>query len=545
MFSEQKKLPLSIQSFEQLITEGAVYVDKTRHIYELLKPGFGAYFLSRPRRFGKSLLVSTLEAIFKNKRELFKGFWIYDSEYVWEEYPVIKFDMSTVDKDTDEHLKIGLEHAVRDNAENYGINLEEDTPAYMFKSLILKLKEKYRSQVVVLIDEYDSAIIKHISNPVMARKNIEILHDFYSIVKAEGASLRFVVLTGVSKFAKTSIFSGLNNLINISMQEKYSPLLGLTQEELEIYFPEYIKAVAEKHSLTEKEVREKIKFWYNGYRFSEAEVKVYNPFSTLSLFEAKKFTNYWFETGTPTFLTELIKSHDPDLQKFESEIRLMQNSFNSYEVDNLPLFPILYDTGYLTIKDYSVRNNITAYSLIYPNFEVKSSLLDNLLVTYTDSKKSETASNMLLAVEDAILANDLDKFFSLLKSYFASIPYDLIPKKKLNEKYFQLIFYLLMRVSSFRVNTEDRTNLGRIDLVLESDTSVYLFELKVNSSAQAALEQIKEKKYYEKYLNIQVAATDDRAGTQKAQLKEVLIIGVNFSLEERNVTDWVVESLGL
>jgi hypothetical protein len=266
----------------------------------------------------------------------------------------------------------------------------------MFKSLILKLKEKYRSQVVVLIDEYDSAIIKHISNPAMARKNIEILHDFYSIVKAEGASLRFVVLTGVSKFAKTSIFSGLNNLINISMQEKYSPLLGLTQEELEIYFPEYITAVAEKHSLTEKEVREKIKFWYNGYRFSEAEVKVYNPFSTLSLFEAKKFTNYWFETGTPTFLTELIKSHDPDLQKFESEIRLMQNSFNSYEVDNLPLFPILYDTGYLTIKDYSVRNNITAYSLIYPNFEVKSSLLDNLLVTYTDSKKSETADTRKL-----------------------------------------------------------------------------------------------------------------------------------------------------
>jgi hypothetical protein len=530
MPSEQKKLPLSIQSFEQLITEGAVYVDKTKYIYELLKPGFGAYFLSRPRRFGKSLLVSTLEAIFKNKRELFKGFWIYDSEYVWEEYPVIKFDMSTVDKDTDEHLKTGLEHAVRDNAENYGINLEEDTPAYMFKSLILKLKEKYRSQVVVLIDEYDSAIIKHISNPAMARKNIEILHDFYSIVKAEGASLRFVFLTGVSKFAKTSIFSGLNNLINISMQEKYSPLLGLTQEELEVYFPEYIKAVAEKHSLTEKEVREKIKFWYNGYRFSEAEVKVYNPFSTLSLFEAKKFTNYWFETGTPTFLTELIKSHDPDLQKFESEIRLMQNSFNSYEVDNLPLYPILYDTGYLTIKDYSVRNNITAYSLIYPNFEVKSSLLDNLLVTYTDSKKSETASNMVLAVEDAILANDLDKFFSLLKSYFASIPYDLIPEKKLGEKYFQLIFYLLMRVSSFRVNTEDRTNLGRIDLVLESDTSVYLFELKVNSSAKTALEQIKEKKYYEKYLNVQ---------------KELLIIGVNFSLEERNVTDWVVESIGL
>jgi hypothetical protein len=529
MSSEQKKLPLSIQSFEQLITEGAVYVDKTRHIYELLKPGFGAYFLSRPRRFGKSLLLSTLEAIFKNKRELFKGFWIYDSEYVWEEFPVIKFDMSTVDKDTAEEMSYGLKQAVKENADSYKIELEDGSAGTMFKNLIRKLYEKYNRQAVVLIDEYDAAILKHVSNPEMAGENRDVLHDFYAIMKAEGANLRFVFLTGVSKFAKTSIFSGLNNLINISMDEKYSTMLGYTQEELENYFPEYIETVAKKQSMTKENTLERIKFWYNGYRFSESEIKVYNPYSTLSLFEHHKFINHWFSTGTPTFLLDLIKRDKSEAYTFEDEIDVAFSVLDTYDIESLPLIPIMFDAGYLTISNYIQMNGHPIYTLALPNEEVRTSVIDYLLPLYSERDYSQTNIE-IVKISKAILANDLDKFFSLLKSYFASIPYDLIPKKELNEKYFQLIFYLLMRVTSFRVNTEDRTNLGRIDLVLESDTSVYLFELKVNSSAKAALEQIKEKKYYEKYLNIQ---------------KEVLIIGVNFSLEERNVTDWVVESLGL
>ena len=543
MHSELKKLPIGIQSFQDIIEKGFLYVDKTKYINNLLVSGKGAYFLSRPRRFGKSLLVSTLEAIFKNKRHLFKGLWLDSSEYVWEEFPVIKFDMSTVEKSTSERLYSGLRSAIIANAIKEGINLDENKgPSLLFQELIHALVKKYNQQVVILIDEYDDPIIKHINDPEMAGKNREVLQDFYKIMKAEDANLRFVFLTGISKFAKTSIFSGLNNLLNISMSDKYAALLGYTQEELESYFPEYISELAESHSLNAEAILNEIKFWYNGYRFSKAENKVYNPFSCLLLFEKKEFMNYWFETGTPTYLIELIKKYNYDVQDFENHIKLMQTSFEGYDIENLPLMPILYDSGYLTIKDFSVRNLMTDYSLGYPNFEVKNSLLENLLKSYTDLRKPEFASGLVFSVQDAILANDLETFFSLLKSYFASIPYDLIPKKELNEKYFQLIFYLLMRVTSFRVNTEDRTNLGRIDLMLETDTSIYLFELKVNSSAAAALEQIKEKKYYEKYLHIPVVKLDSSSGT--AQDKVVYLIGLNLSLEERNITEYLVERKG-
>jgi hypothetical protein len=544
MPSELKKLPIGIQSFQDIIEKGFLYVDKTKYINNLLVSGKGAYFLSRPRRFGKSLLVSTLEAIFKNKRHLFKGLWLDSSEYVWEEFPVIKIDMSSVEKSTSERLYSGLRSAVIANAIREGINLDENKgPSLLFQELIQALVKKYNQQVVILIDEYDDPIIKHINDPEMAGKNREVLQDFYKIMKAEDANLRFVFLTGISKFAKTSIFSGLNNLLNISMSDKYATLLGYTQEELENYFPEYISELAESHSLSVDEILNEIKFWYNGYRFSKAENKVYNPFSCLLLFEKKEFMNYWFETGTPTYLIELIKKYNYDVQDFENHIKLMQTSFEGYDIENLPLMPILYDSGYLTIQDFSVRNLMTDYSLGYPNFEVKNSLLENLLKSYTDLRKPEFASSLVFSVQEAILANDLEKFFSLLKSYFASIPYDLIPKKELNEKYFQLIFYLLMRVTSFRVNTEDRTNLGRIDLVLESDTDVYIFELKVNSSATAALEQIKEKKYYEKYLHIPVVNLDSSSETAIKDVpdKAVHLIGLNLSLEERNITEYLVE----
>jgi hypothetical protein len=382
----------------------------------------------------------------------------------------------------------------------------------------------------------------------MAGKNRDVLQDFYKIMKAEDANLRFVFLTGISKFAKTSIFSGLNNLLNISMSDKYATLLGYTQAELESYFPEYISELAESHSLSVEEILNKIKFWYNGYRFSKAENKVYNPFSCLLLFETKEFINHWFATGTPTFLIELIKRSSLDLQSFEDLIEIPEYNLNVYDVESLPLIPIMFDAGYLTVVQQSLMGNDIIYGLSYPNYEVKNSLISGLLSEFSE-KNSGSISPELLQISRTIINNDLEKFFSLLKSYFASIPYDLIPKKELNEKYFQLIFYLLMRVTSFRVNTEDRTNLGRIDLVLESDTDVYIFELKVNSSATAALEQIKEKKYYEKYLHIPVVKLDSSSENAEsgvllhahAQYKAVHIIGLNLSLEERNITEYLVE----
>ncbi|MFM7458210.1 MAG: AAA family ATPase, partial [bacterium] len=455
MPSELKKLPIGIQSFQDIIEKGFLYVDKTKYINNLLVSGKGAYFLSRPRRFGKSLLVSTLEAIFKNKRHLFKGLWLDSSEYVWEEFPVIKFDMSAVEKSTSEKLYSGLRSVLMTHAINEGINLDENKGAsLLFQELIQALAKKYNQQVVILIDEYDDPIIKHINDPEMANKNREVLQDFYKIMKAEDANLRFVFLTGISKFAKTSIFSGLNNLLNISMSDKYANLLGYTQEELESYFSEYISELAESHSLSVEEILNKIKFWYNGYRFSKAENKVYNPFSCLLLFEKKEFINHWFATGTPTFLIELIKRSKLDLQSFEDLIEIPEYNLNVYDVESLPLIPIMFDAGYLTVVQQSLMGNDIIYGLSYPNYEVKNSLISGLLSEFSE-KDSGSISPELLQISRTVINNDLEKFFSLLKSYFASIPYDLIPKKDLNEKYFQLIFYLLMRVTSFRVNTED------------------------------------------------------------------------------------------
>ncbi|MFM7457298.1 MAG: AAA family ATPase, partial [bacterium] len=270
------------------------------------------YFLSRPRRFGKSLLVSTLEAIFKNERELFKGLWLDSSDYEWREYPVIKLDVSAVDKNSVEELRDGLKLAVLDLAKAYAVTLEDtQSPVRLFQTLIRELAKKYDAKVAILVDEYDDPIIKHISNPELALQMRDLLHDFYKIIKSEDANIRFVFLTGVSKFSRTSIFSGLNNLNNISMQEKYASIVGITQEELERDFSPYLDLVAEKHKTTKDRILEQLRHWYNGYRFSEAEQRVYNPFSTLSFFDTMKFTNFWFATGTPSYLVSLVKQHNP------------------------------------------------------------------------------------------------------------------------------------------------------------------------------------------------------------------------------------------
>jgi len=522
-----KKLPIGIQSFSDIIEKGFIYVDKTEYIYDLLKSGKGAYFLSRPRRFGKSLLVSTLEAIFKNKKILFKDLWITSSEYVWEEYPVIKIDMSAIPKDTDAELIEGLKNAILDNALEAGVKVDEASPERMFQLLIRELVKKFNKQAVILIDEYDDPIIRHISNHEMANKNRDILHSFYKIIKSEDANLRFVFLTGISKFAKTSIFSGLNNLQNISMSESSTALLGYTQNELENYFHEYISKIAEKQSTSSSETLSEIKLWYNGYRFSERDLKVYNPFSTLILFSEKAFKNYWFATGTPTFLINLIKATKTDAHDFEKAINMPEELLNSYEIESLPLLPLMFDSGYLTISNYEKFAQDTVYELSYPNYEVKSSLINSLLPALSE-KATDYVATEVISMAKSILKNDLAEFFTLLKSYFASIPYHLVTKRNLDEKYFQLIFYLLLRVTSFKINTEEQTSSGRIDLVLETDLNIYLFEFKVNATAEAALKQIKEKKYYEKYLN---------------RSKKLLLVGVSFDAEEKNIREYLVESI--
>jgi len=534
MSSKLKDLPIGVQTFEKIIKNDFIYVDKTKDIFNLVKNQSGVYFLSRPRRFGKSLLVSTLEAIFKNERELFKGLWIDGSDYEWKEYPVIKLDISATDKDTVEDFQEGLKRALVKVAAKYDLSLGNFTPSVMFSDLINLLARKYETKVVVLVDEYDSPIIKHINNHETALQMRDALHDFYSTMKSEDANIRFVLLTGVSKFARTSIFSGLNNLKNISMQEEYSSIVGITQEELEANFAEYLERVANKLKLSSEELLKQVKYWYNGYRFSKSEMKVYNPFSTLSFLDSKEFNNFWFDTGTPTYLVNLIKRDGPSAELFKERIDMSSDLLSTYDTQSLPLIPIMFDTGYLTIKDYSVRNNLSSYELTYPNFEVKYSLNSCLLPAFTE-RPSDQVSIQVMKISSAILSNQLEDFMNLLKNYFASIPYELIPVKTLNEKYFHLIFYLLMRVTGFRVNVEDRTSSGRIDLVLENDTDVYIFEFKVDQPARVALEQIKEKKYYEKYLNIQV---EKQYGTG---IKKIHLVGISFSTAERNISEYLVE----
>ncbi|MEB3315613.1 MAG: AAA family ATPase, partial [Candidatus Melainabacteria bacterium] len=462
MASKLKDLPIGVQTFREMIESSFLYVDKTREIYDLVSKPKAAYFLSRPRRFGKSLLVSTLEAIFRNERELFKGLWLDSSDYEWGEYPVIKLDISAVDKNSVEELRDGLKRLLVKIAAKYEIKLENLSPSAMLSDLISELAKKHGSKVVVLVDEYDDPIIKHISNPELALQMRDLLHDFYKIIKSEDANIRFVFLTGVSKFSRTSIFSGLNNLNNISMQEKYASIVGITQEELERDFSPYLDLVAEKNKTTKEGLLEQLKHWYNGYRFSEAEQRVYNPFSTLSFFDTMKFTNFWFATGTPSYLINLIKRDSLALEILSGKIQMPSELLNTYDIQSLPLIPIMFDSGYLTIQDYSIRNDLTTYTLNYPNFEVKNSFNDNLLPAFTE-KPTDRVSLEISSIASAILENDLEIFFTLLKSYFAGIPYELIPVKTLNEKYFHLVFYLLMRVTSFRVNIEDRSSSGRVD----------------------------------------------------------------------------------
>ena len=522
-----KKLPIGEQSFQSLRMENRLYVDKTEHLYNLLNSE-KVYFLSRPRRFGKSLTISTLEAIFRNQRHLFKDLWIDSSDYEWKEYPIIKLDMSVVGKDTVEILAESLKLSMNTIAKTYALELKTTQAPSMFAELINALVAKTGEPVAILIDEYDDPIIKHVSDTEKADANRNVLQDFYKIMKSESANLRFVMLTGVSKFAKTSIFSGLNNLENISMDEKYAALTGYTQEELEKYFPEYIERLAKNYSVSTIEALKQIKYWYNGYHFStDKHVSVYNPFSTLLLFNTARFKTHWFETGTPTYLTKLIRRDWLNVQDFEENIKVSEDALQSYNVEDVPIIPLLYDTGYLTIKDSSVKNFITSYVLAYPNFEVRMAFTEHLLKAYSGERVKES---LAIELSEALEAGDIDALISVLRPHFASIPYDVIPK--VSEKYFQLVFLLAIRSAAFRVVTEERTNSGRIDLLIEIDDKVIVFEFKVDSSAEIALKQIKDKRYYEKFLT-----------ASGKPLKKILLVGINFSSIERNMSEYLTEEI--
>jgi hypothetical protein len=514
---QNKKLPIGIQDFREIIENGYLYVDKTREIYPLLEGNGKYFFFSRPRRFGKSLLVSILKEIFQGQRQLFKGLWIED-KLNWKTYchPVIHIDFTQLNFEQPALLKSGLQDQLRQCARHFNI---DQTGINDYKSgfgyLISQLAKI--DKVVVLIDEYDKPMIDFIDKPAMALENRDILRNFYVTLKAFDAELRFVFLTGVSKFSKVSVFSGLNNLRDISISDEFSALLGYTQEQLELFFSSQIEAAAIKTKLPKNELLTEIRSWYNGYSW-DGQNFVYNPFSILSFFVENRFQNYWFSSGTPTFLMKLIEEKQLPVAEFES---LIVNDYvlENFDIESLELESLLFQTGYLTIKRRFEKDGNSRYELSYPNREVGQSFT-GFLLQFLSRQPFSRITNSADQLTDYLKQGNLPEFFKEIKSIFASIPYDL--SKKQNEGYYHSLFYLILKLLGTSISCEIETNRGRIDAILHTADHTYILEFKMGK-ASSALAQIKKTGYAESF-----------AGNQK----KVILIGVGFDQKQRNIDTW-------
>ena len=374
-----KPVQASTYNFRRIIEEGFLYVDKTRQLYELVRYGIGIYFLARPRRFGKSLLLSTLAEIFRGNKELFQGLWIYESEYNWQTYPIIHIDFSRYQIQNVQELKQRIQLYLQQIAEEYQITLDDNPFDVQWVELILKLSREQR--VVILIDEYDKPILDNIHNIEEAKAIRDTLKRFYGAIKSLDAHHRFVFVTGISKFSRVGIFSDMNNLDDLTMDPRFATLLGITEEELLYYFEDHIALLAEQEQSTPEQLVTEIRKWYNGFCFVRGCQNIYNPFSTLQLFSKRYFSNYWFETGTPTFLIKLMQEREFNIEPLD-HLEVPELSFSTYEIESLALIPLLFQTGYLTIKGFRRDQFGEIYTLSYPNYEVKNAFLTYLLSAY-------------------------------------------------------------------------------------------------------------------------------------------------------------------
>ncbi len=510
-----KKLPIGLQNFRKIIENDYLYIDKTREIYQLIT-GSEYVFLSRPRRFGKSLLVSTLYEIFSGNKALFKGLFIYD-KIEWESYPIIHIDFSVIDYSSGTDLREGLIQLMNGINSEFQLGVDKRGFKAYFNHLIRALNEKY-GQVVVLVDEYDKPIVDYIDDIEKAEKNREILRDFFVVLKQADACLRFVFLTGVSKFSRVSVFSGLNNLQDITLHPKFATLLGYTQHELESYFDKYIQNLCFELGMKKAFLLNKIKTWYDGYSWN-AKDKVYNPFSILNLLSAQRFSNYWFASGTPTFLMKLIKNTELEATDFENK-KVLESVFDSYDVDNMNVFSLLFQTGYLTITQIDNKGRFPKYMLNYPNLEVKEAFLTYLFESFTQNRLDEiqpAAEELRECLQD----ENLEGFMNIIRALFAKIPYFLhIPQ----EAYYHSLFYMILALMGVEIDLEVLTDKGRIDGVLTFENKIYFIEFKyakagsnMNALTQKAIKQIKSKNYEERFLN---------------DLRERVFLGVGFAWKE-------------
>ncbi|MCF8338499.1 MAG: ATP-binding protein [Bacteroidales bacterium] len=509
-----RKLPIGIQEFRKLQEDDYIYVDKTRIIYDLLKVSH-YNFLSRPRRFGKSLLINTLKELFLGNRELFKGLWIYDKLTDWYSYPVIKISFSNIG-----HKSLGLEAAIENRldsiANEYNITLTQQVYPLKFDELIRKMAGDRRT--VILIDEYDKPIIDYMEDIAMAEKNRDILKNFYSVIKDADSYIRFFMVTGVSKFSQVSIFSDLNNLFDITLDDRYSTLLGWTEEEVQSYFPEYIAQVQEKFRGIYDDVMPVIREWYNGFSWDGVN-HLYNPVSMMNLFSKRDFRNYWFTTGTPTFLMKQIKKENYTAFDIEDSY-VTTDVLDKYEIGDISLISLLFQTGYLTVKEYDSRRG--RIKLDYPNREVEEAFSTHILTELTEGKLDKT-TGLLFEMADSLEQKDLETFIAQLNTLFSGISYSLVIQQ---EKYFHSLFYLVMKLVGYQIDTEVLTIKGRIDAVVQTQSDVFIIEFKINQPSEKAIAQIRKKQYPQKYFSGK---------------KPVTLVGINFDTKNSFIDDYRVE----
>ena len=511
--------PIGIQDFEKIRKDGHVYVDKTEMIYSLFHGSGNYFFLSRPRRFGKSLLVSTIEAYLSGKKDLFEGLAIAGLEREWAQYPVLRIDFSGKAYDKEDVLLKVLDDALTKWEDEYDGNNRSDVPGLRFGNVIEAAFNKTGRPVVILIDEYDKPIVDNFGDEELCELFRKQLQGFYSVMKAKDAYIRFGFLTGVTKIGKLSVFSGLNNLMDISMDAEYASFCGITEKELKAVFPESIAEMASANQLSVQECYAQLKRTYDGYHFHPSAEGVYNPFSLLNALRSKEFKHYWIETGTPSFLVEVMKQTDYDVTGLASE-EADSTLLSSLDTVFYNPVPLLYQSGYLTIRDYDRTCGI--YTLGFPNLEVKNGFLTFLLNYYTTAKGS---GNLLIRQMSKDLANGRPRdFMKRMEAFFARQNYQIQGHA---EKDFQYAMSIILQLLSdyFTVHTEEATSEGRIDILVEAPRFIYIIEIKVNDSAQAALQQIEERGYARKY-----------AGDERPLFK----MGIRFSTEHRCIDSWEI-----
>lgn len=517
------KYPIGIQSFSAIRNEGYVYVDKTDYLYDLIDSGSKYVFLSRPRRFGKSLFLSMTDEFFRGNRKLFEGLKIDGYDYDWLAHPVFHLDLTTKSYKTPSSLIERLNAHLEKWELIYGREKAERSPEERFEWLITKAYQQTGKQVVILIDEYDKPLLDSVDDNDLQDSYRNTLRAFYGNLKSQDSYIKFAMLSGVTKFGHLSIFSDLNNLEDISMSERYSGICGITPEELHDYFEDGVNGIANKLGISLDDAYELLRLNYDGYHFSpENSLDIYNPFSIISALKESRISNYWFQTGTPSFLVQLIKTRKIALQKLDS-IDVDENSVKSVQFDyRSSLYPVLYQSGYLTIKGY--RRELNRLTLGFPNREVEQGFYSQLMKIYIPESENDTEFSVTNFYDD-VVEGRAEAFMSRLQSLFSDFNQDGFNHIEI-EQHYQDVIFIIMKLMGFYTNVEYKTASGRIDLVVKTSKYIYVMEFKMNKTSQEALDQIYSRDYLLPF---------------KADGRQLIKIGANFSDKIHSLSDWIIE----